>query len=63
MLTGPCSYPYPIFDLLNTGQRVLLFTFSASLMMLSTMMLKWAYGMINGVEKFQKEAWKPAKLD
>lgn len=49
-------YPYPIFDILNTWQRVLLFTFSASLMTGSTMLLKWTYGKINGIEEFKKEA-------
>ncbi|KAI0009113.1 FAR-17a/AIG1-like protein [Xylariaceae sp. FL0662B] len=49
-------YPYPIFDMLSTWQRALLFTFSASLMTGSTMMLKWWFGKINGIEKFKKEA-------
>ncbi|KAI1776503.1 FAR-17a/AIG1-like protein [Hypoxylon cercidicola] len=49
-------YPYPIFDILNTWQRTLLFTFSASLMTGSTMLLKWTYGKINGIEEFKKEA-------
>ncbi|OTB03105.1 hypothetical protein M426DRAFT_74237 [Hypoxylon sp. CI-4A] len=49
-------YPYPIFDVLNTWQRVLLFTFSATLMTGSTALLKWTYGKINGIEEFKKEA-------
>ncbi|KAI1767656.1 FAR-17a/AIG1-like protein [Hypoxylon sp. FL1150] len=49
-------YPYPIFDILNTWQRALLFTFSATLMTGSTMLLKWTYGKINGIEEFKKEA-------
>ncbi|KAI0025499.1 FAR-17a/AIG1-like protein [Xylariomycetidae sp. FL0641] len=49
-------YPYPIFDILNTWQRTLLFTFSALLMTGSTMVLKWLYGRINGMEEFKKEA-------
>ncbi|KAI2616603.1 FAR-17a/AIG1-like protein [Hypoxylon sp. NC1633] len=49
-------YPYPIFGILNTWQRALLFTFSASLMTGSTMILKWTYGRVNGIEKFEKEA-------
>ncbi|KAI1503244.1 FAR-17a/AIG1-like protein [Biscogniauxia marginata] len=49
-------YPYPIFDILSTSQRVLLFSSSALLMTGSTMMLKWLYGKINGIEKFKKEA-------
>ncbi|KAI0151908.1 FAR-17a/AIG1-like protein [Hypoxylon sp. NC0597] len=49
-------YPYPIFDILSTWQRALLFTFSASLMTGSTMMLKWTYGKINGIEEYKKDA-------
>ncbi|KAK6864468.1 hypothetical protein PG990_006098 [Apiospora arundinis] len=51
-------YPYPIFDILSTWQRGLLFTFSSVLMAGSTMALKWLYGKLNGVERFQKEAVK-----
>lgn len=54
-------YPYPIFEILNTWQRVLLFTFSALLMTGSTMTLKWVYGKINGIEKFKKDALHPLK--
>ncbi|CAJ2513403.1 Uu.00g015220.m01.CDS01 [Anthostomella pinea] len=49
-------YPYPIFDILSTWQRALLFTVSALLMTGSTMMLKWLYGKVNGIEGFKKEA-------
>ncbi|KAI0387259.1 FAR-17a/AIG1-like protein [Hypomontagnella monticulosa] len=49
-------YPYPIFGILSTWQRALLFTFSASLMTGSTMLLKWTYGKVNGVEEFKREA-------
>ncbi|KAI1304687.1 FAR-17a/AIG1-like protein [Xylaria venustula] len=40
-------YPYPIFDLLSTWQRMLLFAFSAFLMTGSTMLLKWLYRKVN----------------
>ncbi|GAW12273.1 hypothetical protein ANO14919_016360 [Xylariales sp. No.14919] len=43
-------YPYPIFDILDTWQRATLFAFSAFLMTGSTMLLKWLYGKINGLE-------------
>lgn len=56
-------YPYPIFDLLTTPQRVVLFTVSGLLMSGSTMGLKWLYGKVNGIEKFKKEALNPAKSD
>ncbi|KAL7628214.1 hypothetical protein AAE478_002413 [Parahypoxylon ruwenzoriense] len=49
-------YPYPIFDILSTWKRMLLFTFSACLMTGSTMILKWTYGKVNGIEQFKKEA-------
>ncbi|KAK7970739.1 hypothetical protein PG988_009812 [Apiospora saccharicola] len=51
-------YPYPIFDVLSTWQRFLLFSFSSLVMSGSTMALKWLYGKLNGVEQFQKEAVK-----
>lgn len=57
------TYPYPIFGLLTTVQRAGLFTFSALGMTASTMALKYAYGKINGIEKFEREALKPAKMD
>ncbi|KAK4188354.1 FAR-17a/AIG1-like protein [Podospora australis] len=56
-------YPYPIFDMLSTWQRVLLFSVSALLMTGSTLALKWLYGRINGIEKFRKEALHPLKAD
>ncbi|GKT83202.1 integral membrane protein [Colletotrichum tofieldiae] len=54
-------YPYPIFDVLNTVQRVGLFTFSAALMTASTSLLKWVYGRFNGYEQMEEEAYKPLK--
>ena len=56
-------YPYPIFDLLSTVQRILLFTGSAVLMTGSTMALKWIYGTVNGIESIKKEALRPVKVD
>lgn len=43
-------YPYPIFGLLSTSQRAGLFGVSAVIMGLMTLTLKWAYGVVNGVE-------------
>ncbi|OLN88479.1 UPF0641 membrane protein [Colletotrichum chlorophyti] len=54
-------YAYPIFEILNTAQRVGLFTFSAVLMTISTSLLKWIYGRFNGYEQLRKEAYKPLK--
>jgi len=56
-------YPYPIFDLLSTWQRVLLFTTSACLMTGSTLALKWVYGKLNGIEELKEEAKHPLKVD
>jgi len=56
-------YPYPIFEILTTWQRVMLFTFSAVLMTASTSLLKWVYGQINGIEELKKEALNPVKVD
>jgi len=61
--TTTARYPYPIFELLVTWHRVLLFTFSAVLMTGSTMALKWIYGAVNGIEELKKEALNPIKLD
>jgi hypothetical protein len=47
--------------LLNTWQRVLLFSFS--LMTGSTMALKWTYGKLNGVEEFTKHPLHVTKTD
>jgi len=41
-------YPYPIFEKLPTPGRVGLFAVSAVVMALSTSMLKWLYGRVNG---------------
>ncbi|KAI1180598.1 FAR-17a/AIG1-like protein [Nemania sp. FL0916] len=49
-------YPYPIFGMLNTWQRAMLFTFSAFLMTGSTLSLKWLYGKLNGLEPLRREA-------
>ncbi|KAI8684350.1 hypothetical protein NCS57_00101000 [Fusarium keratoplasticum] len=54
-------YPYPLFELLSTEQRVLLFTFSAGLVTVSSSCLKWVYARVNGYQAAQKEAHKPLK--
>ncbi|KAL2001089.1 hypothetical protein VTN02DRAFT_2238 [Thermoascus thermophilus] len=41
-------YPYPIFEKLPTPGRVGLFAMSAVTMALSTSVLKWLYGRVNG---------------
>lgn len=42
-------------------QRVLLFVFSASLVTLSSGMLKWIYAKVNGYDEARREAHKPLK--
>ncbi|KAH7328992.1 FAR-17a/AIG1-like protein [Stachybotrys elegans] len=54
-------YPYPLFEMLSTVQRACLFTFAAALVTLSSGMLKWVYGWVNGYESARKEAHKPLK--
>lgn len=41
-------YPYPLFQILATHERVGLFAASALLMTLSTSALIWLYGVVNG---------------
>lgn len=56
-------YPYPLFHVLTTAQRVALFTGSGITCAVSTVGLKWLYGKINGIDRFQKEALNPIKVD
>ncbi|TKA25903.1 hypothetical protein B0A50_05658 [Salinomyces thailandicus] len=43
-------YPYPLFEILSTPQRVGLFAFAALLMTISTVTLRWMYAQVNGQE-------------
>ncbi|KAK8925264.1 hypothetical protein H634G_05851 [Metarhizium anisopliae BRIP 53293] len=54
-------YPYPMFELLTTGQRVLLFTFSAGLVTAFSSLLSWLYGVVNDNEQARREALKPLR--
>ncbi|CAO1601952.1 hypothetical protein XANCAGTX0491_005590 [Xanthoria calcicola] len=47
-------YPYPIFEVLSTPWRVVLFCFSGLLMAGSTEMLKLVYAKLNGVNHVKK---------
>lgn len=53
-------YPYPIFALLESNQRVFLFLGSALIMATNTMILKWLYGKVNGLGR--KSVETPAHL-
>ena len=55
-------YPYPIFEALSTPWRVLLFTFSALLMALSTWSLTFLYEKVNGRGYGRKPSGHPADL-
>lgn len=55
-------YPYPLFDLLGTGQRVVLFAGAAAIMTGSTMMLKLLCGKINGLKGAEKSA-RPGNIE
>jgi len=53
------SYPYPLFEQLDTVQRIVLFTGAAGLMTGSTVVLQSVYKLLNGVE--QKEIRKSTR--
>jgi hypothetical protein len=59
----PCRYPYPLLALLSTWQKLFLCIISATLMTGSTMVLKWVYGRVNGVEELRRGASNPIKID
>lgn len=61
--TDASRYPYPLFDLLATWQRVLLFSGSAVVMTGSTMALKFAYSIVNGVQESKGDAVNPLKVE
>ncbi|RAL63012.1 hypothetical protein DID88_004098 [Monilinia fructigena] len=46
-------YPYPLLGHLDTTQRAVLFAGSALIMAGSTLMLKWLYGRVNGLQGAQ----------
>ena len=46
-LTILTSYPYPMFDMLSTEQRIVLFAGAALVMTLSTIVLRWLYNQLN----------------
>ncbi|KAG9238541.1 FAR-17a/AIG1-like protein [Amylocarpus encephaloides] len=54
-------YPYPLFGQLNTTQRSILFTMAALTMTASTVMLKWLYGIVNGLQAEQRGS-KPSNI-
>jgi len=63
MVDTRCRYPYPLLALLSTWQKLFLCIISAALMTGSTMVLKWVYGRVNGVEELGRGAFNPIKID
>ena len=45
------SYPYPLFEQLDTVQRIVLFTGAAALMTGSTAVLQSFYKLVNGIDQ------------
>jgi len=54
-------YPYPLFGMLNTPQRALLFAAAALTMTVSTTMLKWLSGRVTGLQGEEKRS-TPANI-
>jgi hypothetical protein len=50
------SYPYPLFEQLNMNQRAAVFAAAALTMTISTGMLQWLYGRVNGLKGAQKKS-------
>lgn len=55
-------YPYPLFDILSTTHRALLFGSSALLMTGSTILLKWLYAKVNGSPETGNKRTTPANI-
>lgn len=53
-------YPYPLFALLDSSQRIALFLGSAVVMAVNTMVLKWLYGRVNGLDR--KPVERPGRV-
>ena len=56
LLTRRPSYPYPLFEQLDTPARALVFTGAALAMTISTVMLQYLYEAVNGLEVTQKKS-------
>lgn len=55
------SYPYPLMEQLDTAGRVTLFGGAALLMTGSTILLKWLYGRVNGLQGAERRS-HPANI-
>jgi hypothetical protein len=56
LLTRLHSYPYPLFEQLDTPARALVFTGAALAMTISTVILQYTYGAVNGVGVTEKRS-------
>jgi hypothetical protein len=63
MANTPCRYPYSLLAPLSTRQKLSLGVVRVAPMTRSTMVLKWVYGRINGVEELRRDAFNPIKID
>lgn len=50
------SYPYPLFEVLDTPRRILLFAGAAAMMTGSTIMLRWLYRKVNRLSATEKRS-------
>jgi hypothetical protein len=50
------SYPYPLFEVLDTPRRILLFAGAAAMMTGSTIMLRWLYRKVNRLSAREKRS-------
>jgi len=54
-------YPYPLFAVLDMGERVMLFIAAAMTMTTSTLLLQWLYEQVNGLQGAKKRS-TPANI-
>jgi hypothetical protein len=63
MANTPYRYPYPLTALLSTREKLSLGVVCVALVTCSTMVLKWVYGRVNGVEELRRDTFNPIKID
>jgi hypothetical protein len=55
------SYPYPLFEQVDTAWRAMIFTGAALTMTVSTVILQWLYERVNGIEEVVKSTTSNTK--
>ncbi len=63
MVNNLNRYPYPLLTHLSTWKKLFLSIIVAMSMAGSTVVLRWAYELIHGVEEFQGDADNRTKRD